>query len=353
MTESVFPIVLSSDDLSASAAVDALALRAFCSGAQPWSTTVELARVRLDATLLPPGSEASRVAIMPFSRVMLAEGRDWTMRISRRGDEATIVVCASNEEVGTTVLARTIDGVCEPPPVVDDRVDVGFWYLDTFPARNVRSVKIESWPTIARNYTASAVRSLEWLMAARPEHLTGRLLLLHGPPGTGKTTAIRALANAWREWCRLECVLDPDQLLGETSYLVDVLERVPQHAPTWRLLLLEDCDEVMRADAKSGAGQAMARLLNLTDGLLGQGMDVVVAISTNEPVSRLHPAVTRPGRCIAQVEVGRLSPAEARAWLGRSVPIAHDGATLAELFALRGDLRAVEEQPDVAAGLYL
>jgi hypothetical protein len=39
--------------------------------------------------------------------------------------------------------------------------------------------------------------------------------------------------------------------------------------------------------------------------------------------------------------------------LGRSVPIAHDGATLAELFALRGDLRAVEEQPDVAAGLYL
>jgi len=26
-------------------------------------------------------------------------------------------------------------------------------------------------------------------------------------------------------------------------------------------------------------------------------------------VSRLHPAVTRPGRCVAEIEVGRLSPA--------------------------------------------
>lgn len=101
-----------------------------------------------------------------------------------------------------------------------------------------------------------------------------------------------------------------------------------------RLLTLEDCDELLRADAKAGAGQALSRLLNVTDGLHAQGTGLLVAITTNEPPSRLHPAVVRPGRGLAKVEVGPLSPSEARQWLGRSVPVAAEGATPAELFAL-------------------
>jgi hypothetical protein len=72
------------------------------------------------------------------------------------------------------------------------------------------------------------------------------------------------------------------------------------HDDAWRLLVLEDCDELIRAEAKSGAGQSLARLPNLTDGLLGQGVKVLVCITTNEELGRLHPAVTRPGRCLAQ-----------------------------------------------------
>jgi hypothetical protein len=45
--------------------------------------------------------------------------------------------------------------------------------------------------------------------------------LWHGEPGTGKTFAIRALALAWKEWCRFEYVIDPVQLfesrLGRTA----------------------------------------------------------------------------------------------------------------------------------------
>jgi hypothetical protein len=43
---------------------------------------------------------------------------------------------------------------------------------------------------------------------------------------------------------------------------------------------------------------------------------VLVAITTNEDLARLHPAAVRPGRCLAQIEVGRLPRAEAIAWLG-------------------------------------
>src|SRR2546423_11918966 len=84
----------------------------------------------------------------------------------------------------------------------------------------------------------------------------------------------------------------------------------------WRLLLLEDCDELIHGSAKRATGQALSRLLNLTDGLLGQGRDVLVAITTNEDLAKLHPAVVRPGRCLARIEVGPLPYEQAVGWLG-------------------------------------
>jgi hypothetical protein len=79
-----------------------------------------------------------------------------------------------------------------------------------------------------------------------------------------------------------------------------------------------------------------------------------VALTTNEPLDRLHPAIVRPGRCLAQIEVGRLTPAEVRRWLGRSLPLAAEGVTLAELCALRGDGDTIEHRSDpVRLGQYL
>jgi len=119
-------------------------------------------------------------------------------------------------------------------------------------------------------------------------------------------------------------------------------------------MILEDCDELIRADAKQGTGQAMARLLNLTDGLLGQGLRVFVCITTNEELSRLHPAIVRPGRCLAEIEIGRLSRAEAGEWLGTPARIGDEGATLAELFAMRSAARKVEHREGAkVVGLYL
>jgi hypothetical protein len=83
---------------------------------------------------------------------------------------------------------------------------------------------------------------------------------------------------------------------------------------------------------------------------------VLVAITTNEDLHRLHPAVIRPGRCLAQIEVGPFPPAEAAAWLGREAGRARPvrPVTLAELYALRAGRRAADagSQP-AATGQYL
>src|ERR671934_2338409 len=86
-------------------------------------------------------------------------------------------------------------------------------------------------------------------------------------------------------------------------------------AKHWRLLVLEDTGELLTPDAKSIIGQGLSRFLNVVDGLIGQGLRVLVLVTTNEEIRGLHPAVARPGRCAANIDFVALAPDEARAWL--------------------------------------
>jgi hypothetical protein len=103
----------------------------------------------------------------------------------------------------------------------------------------------------------------------------------------------------------------------------------------WRVLVLEDSGEFLAPDAKQMAGQALSRLLNVCDGALGQATHSLVLVTANENVRRLHPAITRPGRCIAKIQFPELGRDEIVRWCdARSLEAPQaERVTLADLFA--------------------
>ena len=250
------------------------------------------------------------------------------------GDLSFEVAGTSREEVDAA--ARVLRGAlaAERPPA--DRVSVAFWMRgDSGGSVRHRDIVSPTFDDISANYTRAVRIALERLIAVR-EPDRGRLLLWRGAPGTGKSHALRALVRAWEPWCSAHFIIDPEQLFGSASaYLLDLLTWDGDHRDRWRLVILEDAGDLIASDARSVTGQALSRLLNVADGLLGQGTRTLVLITTNEPVKRLHPATRRPGRCLADIEFTALSIEEANAWLAchnDDRRVTHP-TTLAELFA--------------------
>ena len=304
----------------------------------------------------------------------LLEVDDVLLNISLFSGRVYVEAAAATREPIEALLERLREQLPAPDPSSAHEVTVTFWtYGPHGPMPSWRSIAVPSWDEIRDNYAAPTGAGLEGLMHDwQPAH-GGQLVLWHGAAGTGKTFGLRALAWQWREWCDFHYIVDPDAFFGQhADYLMSVLLQ-PEYMGTmvpsahgfigsvrihagivedghaaedggeagegggkaWRVLILEDTGELLTADARMVIGQGLSRFLNVVDGLIGQGLRVLVLVTTNEPIRKLHPAVARPGRCAANIEFEPLTREEASSWLaahGHSTDNA-GSATLAELYA--------------------
>lgn len=117
--------------------------------------------------------------------------------------------------------------------------------------------------------------------------------LLHGPPGSGKTSFIQALAG------HLDyniCILN----LAEANLTDDRLNHLMNHIPERSILLLEDVDaafnkrEQTNDQGFNNSGVTFSGLLNALDGVTSSE-ETITFMTTNHP-EKLDSAIMRPGR---------------------------------------------------------
>ena len=126
--------------------------------------------------------------------------------------------------------------------------------------------------------------------------------LLHGPPGSGKTSFIQALAG---ELDYNIATLN----LSQRGLTDDRLNHLLSIVPRRTLVLLEDADAAFGnrrvqtdADGYQGANVTFSGLLNALDGV-ASAEERILFLTTNH-VERMDPALVRPGRVDMTVHLG-------------------------------------------------
>lgn len=124
------------------------------------------------------------------------------------------------------------------------------------------------------------------------------LVLLHGIPGAGKTNYIRYLI----ENVRKKVIFLPVHLGGALSS-PDMLSFFLDNPQA--IFVIEDAEKLV-IDRNISNGSAVSAILNMTDGLLSDGLGIQFICTFNTELSRVDKALLRTGRLIANYYFGPL-----------------------------------------------
>lgn len=236
--------------------------------------------------------ESTQTIFTIRDNILIRLGNDWTdiyfgpegyERMNRIIDRLkTIPASVKEEEFEMNIISYNQYGLeLKTLPIKPTNLDVNLYYNDDF----------KEVDAIIRNRLAT-------------ENDKG-IVLLHGLPGTGKTTYLRYLIGKLKKRVLFVSPGVAENLMNPE--FMDILLDNPNS-----VLIIEDAENVIM-DRRYSSQSSVSNLLNISDGLLSDCLNVQIICTFNSELDSVDSALLRKGRLIAKYEFGKLSVQKAKA----------------------------------------
>lgn len=201
-----------------------------------------------------------------------------------------------------------------------------------------------SAPFVKDNYPEEvSIKYDKMLQELTSKNPIGRLFILEGKPGTGKSYMIRALISdikkAWHVFIPSSMVegLSEPGLMG---VIMSAFGNMQDDKKLPIIMIVEDADSSIEKRNGSNLNR-LSTLLNLADGLLGELADIRVIATTNADIKEIDEALTRPGRLGEKIHFPPLKRDHAKEvykrLTGKEMSAKDPEYTLAEIYRLVRD----------------
>lgn len=252
---------------------------------------------------------ARKVVVAPTRQIRLIGGPQYLLRMLE-GRPVVKGEMLRVEMINNTLSLAVVSTVPAGPVLIthDTIISITRETLEEL-ALHIRDISYEDIGGLSREIRD--IREMIEVPLRHPE-LFSRLginpprgVLLHGPPGTGKTMIARAVASETD--ANFVSISGPEivsKFYGESEQrLRQIFDEAQKAAPT--IVFIDEIDSIApKREEVSGdlERRVVAQLLALMDGLSSRG-EVIVIAATNRP-NALDPAIRRGGRFDREVEIG-------------------------------------------------
>ena len=169
------------------------------------------------------------------------------------------------------------------------------------------------------------------------------IILFHGDPGTGKTSYIKYLTRLITDKEILFIPPSMAESLSEPSIIPFLMEHKNS------ILIVEDAERVIADREGNGSSVGVSNILNLTDGILGDCLNIQVIATFNMKREKIDQALLRKGRLIAEHKFGKLTTEETNRLLkhlGNEKRV-DNGMTLADIYNIDEEVYKTDNKTQI------
>lgn len=151
------------------------------------------------------------------------------------------------------------------------------------------------------NYGSSFLKVHEAIIERLNKDNDKGIILLHGDPGTGKTSYIKHLTTLIKDKDILFISPSMAEMLSEPTIIPFLMDHKNS------ILIIEDAERVISDREGNGSPAGVSNILNLTDGILGDCLSIQIIATFNMKREKIDQALLRKGRLIAEHKFENLS----------------------------------------------